>query len=439
MAYSNPTSPINLAVERNSFRCSPVERNLFRYPLVKRTPFRYPNTDVKRNSFRYSDTDVKRNSFRYSDTDVKRNSFRYSDASQTPSRPPLAINGINSVLRRRNGMNSVLRGSNGINSVLRGAAKRCPRSGFTLIELLIVIGIMLVLVAAAATLIQPAGESRRIRETSRSINIYLSTARNHAMETGRSCGVIFRCLSGTNACALTADQCEVPPSYCGDTLDSTVTVTRPNVALTPVTVTATTSKGSFDTSLVSTGDLIQFNGQGLFYSITSVSGTTITATLDANTSLGQLVPWNATASVAVPYCIIRAPMKSVSRPLQLPAGAVVDLGSSGVGDNSGWSADVTIMFSPTGAIDTVNGSRVTDPIYLLIGKRGLVNNTFVAGNTNQTTLTNAQDLNNLWVAINSQTGMIETEPVAVSSATTAAAAIVQSRSLAKQGQGMGGK
>ena len=63
--------------------------------------------------------------------------------------------------------------------------------GFTLIEMLIVITIMLILVGAAATAMRPATEGRRIREAARAINVYLSSARNRAMETGRPCGVTF--------------------------------------------------------------------------------------------------------------------------------------------------------------------------------------------------------------------------------------------------------
>ncbi len=48
--------------------------------------------------------------------------------------------------------------------------------GFTLIEMLIVIGIMLILVTMAATIMPSATESRRIREAARVGNIYLGSA-----------------------------------------------------------------------------------------------------------------------------------------------------------------------------------------------------------------------------------------------------------------------
>ena len=58
--------------------------------------------------------------------------------------------------------------------------------------MLVVVTIMMLLVAVSATAFRPANDSRRIREAARAINVYLGSARNRAMETGRPCGVIFR-------------------------------------------------------------------------------------------------------------------------------------------------------------------------------------------------------------------------------------------------------
>ena len=77
-------------------------------------------------------------------------------------------------------------------------APRPSSPAFTLIEMLVVVAIMMVLVAAAATRMRPASEARRIRESARALNVYLGSARNRAMETGRPCGVILhRFISGT--------------------------------------------------------------------------------------------------------------------------------------------------------------------------------------------------------------------------------------------------
>ena len=155
-------------------------------------------------------------------------------------------------------------------------------------------------------------------------------------------------------------------------------------------------------------------------------------------------PWGGAGST-VPYRICRSPVKGGATPLQLPAGSVVDLGASGIGTTVGatnftlGAADLTILFSPTGAVASVNSTPVTNTIYLLIGKRERVNNPFTSGNTNETTFTNYQDLNNLWVTINPQTGLVNSEPVATTSAATADPAIAAARSLAAQSQGMGGK
>ncbi len=76
------------------------------------------------------------------------------------------------------------------------------------------------------------------------------------------------------------------------------------------------------------------------------------------------------------------------------------------------------MFSPTGAVDGIYIDairyNVTDTIYLLVGKNGLVANdgNYIADNRNVDTQTNYQDLGNRWVTINPQTGAVQTEPLA---------------------------
>ena len=61
-------------------------------------------------------------------------------------------------------------------------------------------------------------EERRVREAARAVNVYISSARNRAIEIGRPCGVIFRRANGTNfpTASTVLDQCEVPPTYAGD-------------------------------------------------------------------------------------------------------------------------------------------------------------------------------------------------------------------------------
>jgi type II secretory pathway pseudopilin PulG len=343
---------------------------------------------------------------------------------------------------------------------------------------LIVIGIMLILVTLAATTMRPDVEGRRIREAARSVNVYLATARNRAMETGRPAGVIFRRL-GATAGSIDIDQCEVPPSFCGDTETAAADVQ----AITGTTFVrsrlwvdyTSTTIYELPAGIVQPGDLIQFNLQGPMYRILGDTGTPANSVQTVNgvkyvvTSSGQpylyatiadsaqntLVPWPDTSwSARMPYRIFRAPIKGAAQPLELPAGAIVDFTASGehpfttgqpLNQFSDGGGDVVILFSPTGGVDRIyiGGTAYLSPtnsIYLLIGKREKLLNTYQAGNINPDTMTNYQDQNNLWVVINPQTGLIYTEPLGVcGSPPILANAVNNARSLAAEAKGMGGR
>jgi type II secretory pathway pseudopilin PulG len=316
--------------------------------------------------------------------------------------------------------------------------------------MLVVVTIMMMLLAAAATRMRPANDARRVREAARALGVYLSTARNRAMETGRPCGVILHRFTGATAAVMSLDQCEVPPTYAGDTTGATMQVT-----VSGSTVTTTTTSG-FTNTLVANGDLIQFNGQGPYYTITDRTGgggTGVTATFD--TSQGQLVPWpSVSPGISASYRISRLPsstnattFKGQAQSLQLPASTVVDLAGSGIDSAAApfnqftaGGADVGIVFSSNGSIYGVyfvNGTstNVTAPIYLLVGKRDRVGNTYTAGNTNLDTQTNDQDLTNLWIVVNPQTGLVTCGEVGADNGTRFSG----SRALARDQQSMGGK
>jgi prepilin-type N-terminal cleavage/methylation domain-containing protein len=323
-------------------------------------------------------------------------------------------------------------------------------SGFTLIEMLIVVSIMLVLVTAAATMVPTASESRRIREAARGVNIYLSSARNHAMETGRACGVTFHCLNTSTPASLNADQCEVPAPYAGDTNAATA-----NISGAGSIFSVTFSEGNLPESMVRPGDTLQFNGQGPLYTIAptntspvrnpvdtttgylkNVGNTSQPLTVLLDTTYGQLAPWGATAAT-VSYRIIRSPVKGAANPLQLPATAVVDLDFSGMTGGLGSGVqDLTVVFSPTGSVEEIfygtNRSVPADPLYILIGKRERVGTFTPVGQVppatkQETEFTNIEDLNNLWVTINPQTGLVNTEPVAAGATAAAHQAYVDAK------------
>ena len=197
-----------------------------------------------------------------------------------------------------------------------------------------------------------ATESRRIREAARGVNIYLSSARNRAMETGRSCGVTFHYMGGNIPCALNADQCEQPSGgFSGDTYTSTASVTYQG---TGNQVSVTFSDGALPISTIRPNDQMQFNGQGPLYTVLNdpaknpvdengylkgvgTASQPLIATFD--NSQGQIVPWSTTAST-VSFSIRSSPtintMKGVATPLQLPATIVVDLDFSSSARRS-WS------------------------------------------------------------------------------------------------------
>lgn len=168
---------------------------------------------------------------------------------------------------------------------------------------------------------------------------------------------------------------------------------------------------------------------------------------------------------ALSFQIIRQPVPLASGKLQLPAAAAIDLGVTignsttdavavaGSGFDSGdyanfrsfpmpplssastapapYTSRVIVTFNPSGVVDLVyawdepvftlttavtgwQGQRVTGPIYFLVGRRELLGGDPVllaqvtTGVAPQQPCFNYQDPSNLWVVINSQTGMVST-------------------------------
>lgn len=334
---------------------------------------------------------------------------------------------------------------------VRSVARRASRA-FTLIEMLIVITITLLLVAASLTTMRPALESRRTREAARAIDVYLGSARNRAMETGRPCGVMLYRFSSAIPGVMNAALSEQPPCYCGDTEQSTAQVTYTGGAL-----SATLCASDSPYKMLRSGDLVQFNCQGPRFSISNPNCTDkadkeygfIQAPATGNPWVlnldvaGQTVPWTAAAQTAT-YRIYRSPgSKLAASTLQLPAGATIDLDASGIDNGVLFNAggDPMILFSPNGSVDLVylnNGANVvTQPIFLLVGKREKIPApVYVASNPE--TYANYRDVTNLWVVINPQTGMVYTDYVG-RNAGGVPTSIDEARQLARQAVGMGGR
>jgi len=297
------------------------------------------------------------------------------------------------------------------------------RRGVTLIELLVVISIVVLLAAVTMPTIRPALESRRIREATRSLTAYIGSARNRALESGRSSGVAIQRFADLT-CAMVVDQVEVPLPYGGDTLFATTTVSVSGNSL------------QFNAGGANVGDLIQFNYQGPYYPVTG-GGTSDSTKWPF--ALSAVPPGSRT----VPYKILRRPVKSQATPLQLPAGAVIDLEFSGMdtlpnGNFQDAAAPIIIIFSPNGAVDRVyyNGQvyPVTQPIYLLVGKRERVPSA-----TAENGIANWQDLDSLWITLNPQTGMVTSNRIAVATGHIKPLDLFESREFARSAGNMGGR
>ncbi|NQU25198.1 MAG: prepilin-type N-terminal cleavage/methylation domain-containing protein [Candidatus Nealsonbacteria bacterium] len=319
------------------------------------------------------------------------------------------------------------------------------RGGVTLLELLIVITVLMMLVGVALPTMKPALEARQIREAARSLNVYLGSARSAAMVTGRPCGVMIQRLDVEPLCSMVLSQVQVPPPYAGDTLDARAVVKREGMANGIATVSVKLS--SFNATLVNPGDLVQFNHQGPMYTITG--GGDPNLTLQVDVSRGLQLPWpeNGEESDPVPYKIFRSPMKSYATPMQLPGNAAIDLQFSGSEDHflgAGLGGPIYIMFSPDGSVYRAyhdgNVHYVTEPIYLLVGRRDRIPEPTGSELTDEV-LPNYQDTRNFWLTLSPQTGLVTTVEVAAGpNNTTGIPADVQdSRSLAREAQSIGGR
>ena len=367
-----------------------------------------------------------------------------------------------------------------------------PRRGLTLIELLVVVSIMMLLVVITVPRMRPAMENRRIREAARSINVYLSSARSRAIETGRPCGVAIVRDENMPLAGSTLIQVETPPPYAGDVegaamriMNATPATSFPNSTV----LRAQIRSGHLSPGLLRWGDRVQFNHQGPLYRIVDDPAdnlppkTSYPVATDVgadfpldppdlrkgfiNFSVGTPdasgwitdrwltlvadgvynVPWPAEwppTSQPVPFQIFRQPVTSATLPLQLPRGVVIDLWYSGT--TSGRFANTatkkgslpypTILFSPNGSVtqvaaDTIGRVPAMEPIFLLVGRRDRVNPDPQQGAEDGRT--NLADLENLWVAINPQTGYI------VCAENSTGTNIDECRQYAREFQAMGGR
>lgn len=339
------------------------------------------------------------------------------------------------------------------------------RWGVTLIELLVVVSILMLLAAVALPMVQPAMESRRVREAARAINIFFGSARNQAIATRRHCGVLLQRTPGKPNAATVLQLVEIPPIYSGNEPNATVTL-RLDPSWTGIGYTqliASMAPGTVSPHSIRRGDLIQVNHQGPWYTIVDddatggpiddttgevVVPTTGTPVPDTTFPVriqmlpGATLPWTGTASPPLPFSIARQPYDDVNRRLNvrrsagasltIPGGVAIDLGVSGTETLLGrfWEANpnlaepVIFIFSPTGSLERVisvvtsaaeRQFYATEPVYLLVGRASQVGmpeelplpSPVPAGWTPpEDARPNWLDPESLWVCLNPQTGLV---------------------------------
>jgi hypothetical protein len=340
---------------------------------------------------------------------------------------------------------------------------------------LVVILIMLIVAGVSIPVIAPSLDSRRLRETSRAITAYLQGARDTAMRNGRPVGVMFeRYVDRTSGAAMPGmsivlRQVEVPPPYAGDTLLSRIDV----VYVPPNLEIRNFKNGDIGwMNLIRIGDLVRLNFQGSMYLISS-------GPFDPNdpqrylnqppsttpwrcTPLGN-VPPNLALGAEVPFQIFRQPVRSSNPPLQLPESLVIDLQYSGMGTGTDFKPlndslpvndllPVMVMFSPSGTVERIYGSQLsggnvvpysspaTATLHFLLGKRERVNND--RADITPEGLANFRDLENFWISIHPQSGLITATEVAqinTPDPTDFLSQLSQSRLYAEHGQAIGGR
>jgi prepilin-type N-terminal cleavage/methylation domain-containing protein len=331
--------------------------------------------------------------------------------------------------------------------------RNAERKGVTLIELLVVATIMLTLAAVSVPAIKPMMESQATSNAAQTVATYLERAKARAMTTGRSCGVTFEYFDGTfeyfdgtynedeavprGSAALILRQVEEPPFFSGFSFGSTVSV-APNVGhlfslnagnnpyygmrINQLVMANENDSDPDDSDLfayfaasLATSDdgmRIQFNSTGPFYPlILEDDGGYYIVKIP-----GVELPVHNRAS----YKVASAPIATMTSPVGLAQGTVVDLEFSGTDDNFfALGEDVTVMFTPSGEVDYIlDGNEKRTPsntLYFLLGRWDRISALGVSEDGYSTIaedqLWNFEDGANFWVAINPQTGVISTAEV----------------------------
>ncbi|MDX1946998.1 MAG: prepilin-type N-terminal cleavage/methylation domain-containing protein [Pirellulaceae bacterium] len=343
---------------------------------------------------------------------------------------------------------------------------RKPRGGYTLTEMLVVVTILVILIAAALPTARHVMEASKVKEASRQLQAYFAMARSRAAQTGRPCGLWIEVspqvggapdAAPLNPVVRQATKfflAEVPPYYAGSVQNMLGRIrdtgtsgtnryvfepTMPNTSGSGPAYVVDPVESATIISLLNLGEvfLVRFDNKGEWYQCV-YNGS---AFIYQKTLSGIVTFPPGGFSADNPGCVfqlVRAPRR-VGNPLELTAGACIDMSYSGMGPTDRSfnivRNNLVILFQPSGAMAGMyvdlnyvdpNFSTVI-PVYpnnpgnafgtchFLVGRVEKVNAPLGANTNHPSGLnffdpatSNLADTASLWVSVGRQNGTVTT-------------------------------
>ena len=312
------------------------------------------------------------------------------------------------------------------------------RRGVTLVELLVVITILGLLAVTVLPNIGGTIDSRRSREASRGLSMFISRAQSRALGAKDPKGFQIQPLAGDAGVAIDFYVADVPNAYAGELTSSTVSLIPGNSFITKNVVfsdAGTNTRVRRDGGFCYNGDSIQFAGIGPYFKFVPGVPGGIAPAVTMWTANNQN-PFNTSlpnAGINFPFRIRRQPKPSSTGVYQMSTRAAVDLRWSSLGGtlfsdfvtlNDTQPDPITILFDMAGRPSQLvhsNGQRrtISEPIFLLLGLTELCGNDPVSVTDTETTAepdqrngANWQYFDAVWLYIDHQSGLVRTAPSA---------------------------